>query len=362
MAPVWETAAPFALFMFATVLSAWFAGTGPALLTGAAGVVTRVYLDSPEAGELLPITWQEAVRLTLFGGFVLCTAIVLDRMREDRRELEASIVAARREIDERRRAEAALEAARTSAEAASRLKDEFLGLVSHELRTPLNAILGWVSLMKNGVLPPDRSAYALDVIQRNATAQAQLVSDLLDIARGLTGQMQLESTALELDTIVRSGVEAARTAADPRRIRISIAIDRAPMMVWADLSRLQQIVGNLLSNAIKFTPDGGHIDVSLGRRDTTAELVVSDTGGGIEPGFAPHLFEPFRQAETGSTRRHGGLGLGLALVRQLVELHGGSVDSAGSGPDGGARFIVRLPLREAAVGATDANKHLPATG
>jgi signal transduction histidine kinase len=359
MAPLWETTAPFALFMFATVITAWVAGTGPAILTGAAGFLTRVYFDSTRGAGDLPVTWEEAVRLTLFAGFVVGSAIVLSRMRADRRDLEASITAARREIEERRRVEADLGAARATAEAANRLKDEFLALISHELRTPLNAILGWVALMKNDALPPDRAEYALEVIQKNAKTQAQLITDLLDIARSITGQMPLDQVLLELNMVVRSGVDAAREAADARRIRISVSIDPEPLMIWGDLLRIQQVIGNLMSNAIKFTPDGGRVDVSLRRRNGTAELVVTDTGDGIEPEFAPYLFEPFRQGETGSTRRYGGLGLGLALVRRLVELHGGSVAGGGAGPDGGARFTVLLPLREV---SPDVDQNLPATG
>jgi signal transduction histidine kinase len=349
MAPLWETTAPFALFMSATVVAAWYAGTGPAILTGAIGLISRIYFDSPRATGL---AWEETVRLVLYAGFVVGTAITLNRMREDRRNLEASILAARREIQERQIAEAALESARAAAEDANRLKDEFLTLVSHELRTPLNAILGWTALVKHGALPAERSSYALEVIQKNARLQSQLISDLLDIARGLNGQLRLEPTGLQLNTVVRKVVESARAAAEARRIRITPSIDPQPLPVWGDLDRLQQVVDNLLSNAIKFTPEGGEIEVLLRRRHTAAELIVRDSGDGIEPEFAPHLFEPFRQADSGATRRHGGLGLGLALVRQLVELHRGTV-SAGRRPNGGAEFTVSLPLRESSDDLSD---------
>jgi signal transduction histidine kinase len=347
MAPIWETTAPFALFMFATVIAGWFAGIGPALLTGAAGLAARLYFDSPSGPPPLNVTWEEAVRLTLFAGFVVASAITLERMRTDRRALEESIAAAEREIEERRRVEAALEAARAAAEAANRAKDDFLALVSHELRTPLNVILGWAALMRNGAVPPERAEEALEIIQKNARTQAQLVTDLLDIARSLTGQMQLEPGRVDLSTLVRTVVEAGRGTAEARQIALSVAIDQTPLTVWGDIARLQQVVSNLLSNAIKFTPAGGEVGVSLGRRNGAAELLVTDTGEGIEAEFAPHLFEPFRQAESGATRRYGGLGLGLALVRHLVELHGGSVSGGSAGPDGGARFAVTLPLREA---------------
>ena len=356
MAPLWETTAPFALFMFATVITAWFAGTGPAIVTGAAGLLTRLYFDSSATSGGVPLSWEEAVRLTLFGGFVIGSAVVLSRMRADRRDLEASISAARREIEERRLIEADLVAARAAAEAANRHKDEFLALVSHELRTPLNAVLGWVALMKNGALPPERAAYALEVIQKNAKAQAQLISDLLDIARTLTGKMTLETSLIELNMVVRAVADASRPAAEGRGIHLSIAIDTTPLMIWGDLERIQQVIGSLIENAIKFTPDGGRITVALARRDQQAEVTVSDTGEGIVPEFVPFLFEPFQQADSSSTRRHGGLGLGLALVRRLVELHGGSVEGAGT--DAGARFTVRLPLRTASPDRTAADHKL----
>jgi signal transduction histidine kinase len=357
MAPLWETTAPFALFMFATVITAWFAGVGPAIATGAAGILIRLYFDSPRVQGEPPITWEEAVRLALFAGFVVGSAIVLNRMRDDRRQLEASVESARREIDERRRVEAALESAKASAEAANRLKDEFLAMVSHELRTPLNAILGWVALLRSASLPTDRSKYALEIIQKNARVQAQLVTDLLDVARSLTGQMNLEPTRFDLATVVRSVVESSRQAADQRQISMSLAIDSTPVTIWGDLARLQQVVGNLLSNAIKFTPNGGQIDVSLASESGSARIVVIDSGDGIDPEFLPYLFEPFRQAETGSTRRYGGLGLGLAIVRQLVELHGGSVSGDSAGPKGGARFTVLLPLGDRALAGQLADTH-----
>ncbi len=352
MAPLWETTAPFALFMFATVITAAYCGVGPALLTGAAGFLTRLYFDSPIVNGV--IAWAEVVRLGLFGGFVVGTAIILNRMRDDRLQLETSMAAAQRELLERRRVETALESARAGAEAANRLKDEFLALVSHELRTPINAILGWVTLLRNGALPADRSMYALEIIHKNAKTQAQLVTDLLDIARGLTGQFQLESRAVDLNTLLRAVVDTSRETADARRLTLWLSVSPEHLVVWGDAARVEQIITHLLANAIKFTPEGGEVGVTLARRDASAELVVTDTGEGIEPEFEPYLFEPFRQAETGATRRYGGLGLGLALVRQLVELHGGTVTGEPMSGESGARFTVRLPLFESdAVGTRD---------
>jgi signal transduction histidine kinase len=347
MAPLWETTAPFALFMCATVIAAWYGGIGPALLTGTAGLVTRLYFDSPRSGAF--VSWEEAVRLGLFGVFVLGSAIVLNRMRNDRRQLEESVASALREIEERRRVEEDLEAARASAEAANRLKDEFLALVSHELRTPLNAILGWVTLLRNGALPADRSMYALEIIHKNAKTQTQLVTDLLDVARGLTGQFHLERSAFDLSETVRAVVRSSRDLADARRITLWLDARPEYLEVWGDAPRVEQVVRNLLSNALKFTPEGGEVGVSLSRQDDVAELTVTDSGDGIDPAFVPYLFEPFRQGQTGATRQYGGLGLGLALVHQIVEQHGGTVSGESAGPDGGARFSVRLPVQDVAI-------------
>jgi signal transduction histidine kinase len=371
MAPLWETTAPFALFMFATVFAAWFAGTGPALVTGAAGALTRLYFDSPVVGGVLPPGPEEAIRLSLFGVFVVSVTLVIDRMKQNRAELEAAIASARREIEERRQVEASLRAvehelrdrieqqqrietelvaARERAEDANRMKDEFLAVISHELRTPLNALMGWVALLRTGVLPKERSAYALDVIDRNANAQARLVSDLLDMATSLTGRLHIEPTHVELSEMARPVVDALRPSADARNITMTFT-NGVPVSVWADPKRLEQIVWNLVSNAVKFTPPGGRVDVDVRSRDDFAELAVVDTGRGIVPEFLPYLFQRFRQEDRGATRRHGGLGLGLAITRHLVELHGGTITGESDGEGRGARFTVALPLDVAPAAA-----------
>ena len=481
MSPLWETTAPFALFMFATVFAAWFAGTGPALLTGAAGLLTRLYFDSPRVPGTLLVTWEESVRLTLFGGFVVAVALILSRMREDRRNLEASVLSAQREIQERRRVEAALRdseqrlqqlanampqivwtakeqgieyineqwseytglsleqskderewrqavhaddqtavdeawerakrtgepfeieyrlrnartgewrwflgravpirgadghveqwfgtatdiddqkrleltlaTARGAAEEANRLKDEFLAMVSHELRTPLNAILGWVSLLRGGSLSTARSEHALEVIQRNARAQSQIVSDLLDVARSLTGRLHLEPVRAQLTDVVSNAVDSVRPSANARGVQLSLDAGDARHIVWGDIARLGQIAWNLLSNAVKFTPPGGQVEVRLRQRDSYAELTVKDTGLGIAPDVLPHIFHRFQQADSSPTRSHGGLGLGLAIVRHLVELHGGSVMVESKGTGHGSAFTVLLPLKVSTDDPADA--------
>jgi len=474
MAPLWETTAPFALFMFATALTAWFAGTGPALVTGAAGVLTRVYFDAPAA---LARAWEEDVRLALFVVYVIAVAIVLSRVREDRRALDSSVESARRELDERRRAEAALRASeqrlqqladampqivwtagengveflnrrwteytgltleesldedgwtravhpedvdaarqagevarvsgahewecrlkhhesgawrwflcrvvsvsnadgrrwfgtctdieerkrtervlderRLAAEDANRLKDEFIAVVSHELRTPLNAILGWSSLLRSGTLSTDRMPHALDVIARNARRQSEIVGDLIDAARSITGQIRLEPLRVDLLDPVYSAVRSLRPAADARSIVLVVSASPVPLLVWGDTNRLEQVVGHLLTNAVKFTPAHGRVEVQLAARGGFAEISVTDTGIGIDQHTLPFVFDRFHQGDSSPTRQHGGLGLGLTIVRHIVELHHGSVEARSDGPGKGATFTIRLPLLD-----VSADRHL----
>jgi signal transduction histidine kinase len=285
------------------------------------------------------------VRLTLFAGFAVGSAVVLETMKSDRRQLEASIAAAQAEIAERRRIEETLVAARAEAEEANRLKDEFLAMVSHELRTPLNAIMGWVALLRGGGLSPPRAAHALEVIDRNARLQASLVADLLDVGRSLTGQLHIEpSRQVDLVALVRNAAEQTRDLARDKGVELRVEVPDEDLPVWGEPERLEQVVAKLLTNAIKFTPASERVTLSLARAGSSAEIVVADTGVGIPPKFLPHVFERFTQADTGSTRQHGGLGLGLAIVRQLVELHRGHIEAASDGDGHGARFTVRLPV------------------
>jgi signal transduction histidine kinase/DNA-binding response OmpR family regulator len=236
-------------------------------------------------------------------------------------------------------------AARDQAEAASALKDEFLSTASHELRTPLNAILGWARLLSSGRIEPEARVRAVETIERNALAQVRLIEDILDGSRIITGKLRLEVRPLDMTVLVQAAIDAMRPAAAARRIEISVVVDPNAARVPGDPDRLQQVVWNLLNNAIKFTPKGGKVEVELRRVGTSIELSVADSGEGIEPAFLPHIFERFRQADGSSTRRHGGLGLGLALVRHLVEAHGGTVRAASEGLGRGAKFTVTLPVQ-----------------
>jgi len=254
------------------------------------------------------------------------------------------------EITERKRAEVERErllaqesAARAEAERANRLKDEFLATVSHELRTPLTSMLGWVQLLRAGQVSPERQGRALETVERNARAQAKLVDDLLDIGRITSGKVQLEIAPVELGRVVRAALEAVRPAAEAKAIHLE-ATAGAPLYVMGDAARLQQVIWNLLANAVKFTAKGGQVQVSVERTDATAEISVADTGQGIRAEFVPFVFERFRQADGGIARRHGGLGLGLAIASQLVEVHGGTIAAFSAGEGKGARFTVRLPI------------------
>ncbi|HYU44083.1 MAG TPA: ATP-binding protein [Vicinamibacteria bacterium] len=234
-------------------------------------------------------------------------------------------------------------AARRDAESANRAKDEFLATLSHELRTPLNAIVGWAHLLKTGQLDEGQRTRAIDVIDRNAKAQSQIVGDVLDVSRIVMGKLRLEVRPVELGTVVEEVLDTLRPAAAAKEIRLEATLS-GRARVSGDPDRLQQIVWNLVSNAIKFTPSGGRIRVDLRRAAGHVDVVVEDTGAGIRPEFLPHVFERFRQSDSSSTRTHGGLGLGLALVRHLVELHGGTASAHSRGEGKGATFTVRLPL------------------
>jgi CheY-like chemotaxis protein len=231
-----------------------------------------------------------------------------------------------------------------AAQEANRLKDEFLGTVSHELRTPLNAILGWARMMAAG-LSDERRAHAVDVIERNALAQTQLIEDLLDTSRIMSGKVRLELRPTEVSKVIDAALDAVQPAMALKGVRLLPRAQR-PIRILADPDRLQQIVWNLLSNAIKFTPAGGHVGIEASRDDTHLTLCVRDDGEGIDAGFLPHVFERFKQADGSSTRAHGGLGLGLAITRHLVELHGGRIEASSDGGGHGATFVVRLPLGE----------------
>ncbi len=259
--------------------------------------------------------------------FGTCTDI------HDQKELEV----------ERNRLLAQEQAARAEAERANRIKDEFLAVLSHELRSPLNPILGWTKLLQTRKFSETKTAQALATIERNAKLQTQLIDDLLDVAKILRGKLSIDTSPVNLAFVIESAIDTVRTAAVAKSITLYPILPNIGQ-VCGDDNRLQQIVWNLLSNAIKFTPNGGRVEIRLEQVDEQAHIIVRDSGKGINPDFLPYIFESFRQEDVSVTRKYGGLGLGLAIVRQLVEAHGGSIMADSLGEGLGATFTVQLPL------------------
>jgi signal transduction histidine kinase len=235
-------------------------------------------------------------------------------------------------------------AAREDAEASSRAKDEFLATVSHELRNPMSAVIGWARILRSGELPEAKRERALETIERNALNQAQLIEDLLDVSRIVSGKLRLELAPLSIEQVVEAAIESARPTLDAKQLRLKCVIDTTAVAMLGDAARIQQVVWNLLANATKFTPKGGAISITLTRVESMLELAISDTGKGIAPDVLPHVFERFKQADSSTTRTYGGLGLGLAISKSIVEMHGGAISAYSDGPDRGATFIVRLPV------------------
>jgi PAS domain S-box-containing protein len=248
------------------------------------------------------------------------------------------------DVTERREALAREKEARLDAEAANRVKDEFLSTLSHELRTPLTAIMGWSNLLLDGGIEPDKQQQALETIARNANSQGKLINDLLEVSRIITGKLRLDFGPCELEPVINAAAESIRPTAEAKGVHLRVEFDAPGRVVFGDSERLQQVVWNLLSNAVKFTPAGGLVEVKLQRVNSHVEISIADSGIGIREDFLPYVFERFRQADGSTTRVFGGLGLGLAIVRHLVELHGGSASADSPGEDRGSTFTVRLPL------------------
>ena len=246
-------------------------------------------------------------------------------------------------------------------EAASRLKDEFLATVSHELRNPLAPILTWTQLLRSGSLDEAKTKRALEVIERNVVSQSQLIDDLVDVSRVVSGKFRLDVRPIDLVPVIKAAADAQIPASDAKQIRLQLVLDERAGVMSGDSERLQQVMWNLISNAIKFTPKGGKVQVVLQRAESHLEVAVSDTGIGIDTAFLPHVFEPFRQGTGGSMRRHGGLGLGLSIVRHIVELHGGEITAHSNGLGLGSKFIVKVPLL-AMVRVPDPGRRHPIAG
>jgi signal transduction histidine kinase len=298
-------------------------------------VLCKGALVSPRSAELPPLLLLNLELRDPQNAFILLSQTVQELTNEVRRRRDAEAAL--------RRSEAGLRARAVEAEQASQLKDEFLAALSHELRTPLNAIVGWIDLLRESKLDPERRARGLDVIARNARIQVQLIDELLDVSRIVTGKMRLNVLQMEPIVAIEAAIESIRPALEAKGIRLQTVLDPQAGPIAGDADRLQQIVWNLLSNAMKFTPKGGRIQIVLERVDSSIEITVSDTGKGIDPAFLPYAFERFRQQEASITRTHGGLGLGLSIVKSLAELHGGTVRAHSEGSGKGATFAIRIP-------------------
>ncbi|HVU51540.1 MAG TPA: ATP-binding protein [Polyangia bacterium] len=285
-----------------------------------------------------------ASRALMFGGAAVMLALAGGIMVLLRRQIGAIEAIYQRALVERQASEERERHARAQAEAANRAKDEFLATVSHELRTPLSAILGWARLLRSGRMDVAKNPRALEAIERSSIAQAHLIDDLLDVSRIVTGKLRLERDEIDLHAVVGAAIEAARPAMEAKRIRFRAELDPAATRALGDPVRLQQVVWNLLSNAVKFTASEGHVELRLRRLGSQVELTVRDDGEGIEPQFLPRVFHRFEQQDSSTSRAHGGLGLGLAISRHLVELHGGTIEASSEGSGLGATFTVKLPL------------------
>lgn len=314
---------------------------------------TQVTPEDLAAYRLTAIQAVICIPLHKNGRFVACMAVHQKVPRNwSNEEIEIVTVVANRfwEAIERARVLKSLnesltreQEARQTAETFNRIKDEFLATVSHELRTPLNAILGWSTMLRAGKISGEQANRAVETVERSARAQAQLIDDLLDISRIITGKLRLEVASLDLSDVITSAVDAMRPAADAKNIRLQMTLDSTAGLISGDANRLQQVVWNLVSNAVKFTPRDGRVQIRLERINSHVEIIVSDTGKGIEADFLPFIFDRFRQADQTTTRQYGGLGLGLSIVRQLVEMHGGTIHAESAGEDKGSTFVVKLP-------------------
>ena len=329
--PALGDVAQFLLFSLSVVVAAWSGGLGPGLLATTVSAILGDYFFIDQPHSIYTKHSAERLELGLFIGVGISISI-LSQARLSAEAKRQQLLVSERE-------------ARKMAEDANSLKDEFLATVSHELRTPLASISGWAKLLRVGNLDAERAARALETIERNAQSQNQLINDLLDVSRIITGKMSLDIGLLHLGSVIESAVETVRPAADAKGIRLNVLLDPAAESVSGDAHRLQQVVWNLLSNAIKFAPKGGRVDVRLERINSQVEITVADNGQGIKPEFLPYVFDRFRQEDGGASRRQGGLGRGLAIVRHMVELHGGTVRAASKGLGKGATFTVVLPIK-----------------
>jgi len=324
----WLEPHPTSIFLAAVTVTAWYGGLRPSLLATTLAILVEDYFFIAPFHSL-EMTFENIVRICVF----VLVALLISGIDSGRKKA----------IAERDRSIALEHQARTAAETANRVKDEFLAMVSHELRTPLNVILGWVRMMRSGKLTAEATADALAKIERNAELQQRLIEDLIDVSRIAAGKLRIDSQVVDLCKIIEDGLNAVALAAKAKHIDVRLSGQNTVLLVLGDAYRLQQVVWNLLSNAIKFTPERGHIELALTKVEHYGQLTVCDNGRGIAADLLPYIFETFRQGE--NDRK--GMGLGLSIVRHIVELHGGSVYAASAGKNQGSTFTVNLPLAQA---------------
>ncbi len=337
-------AIPFTLFYPAIMVSAWYGGLGPGLFATGLSLVAAALMFVPPYGTFRLITVPEAIELGLFAIAGMMISVLSGALHRAWRRADAAQKHLAHSVEREQASRIQAETAREEAEAANRAKDEFLATVSHELRTPLTSILTWGHLLRSGTLNPDTVARACESIERSARSQAQLIEDMLDVSRIITGKLRLDVRQIDPLPVIEAAIDTIRPAAEAKQIRIQSTLDPKVGLVLGDPERLQQVVWNLLSNAIKFTPREGRVQVGLQRVNSHVEITVADTGKGIAQGFLPFVFDRFTQADSSSTRTTGGLGLGLAIVRHLVELHGGTVGVTSPGEGLGTSFTVKIPM------------------
>jgi PAS domain S-box-containing protein len=301
----------------------------------------------------------ETIRQRKDGTFVPISLTVSPIRDTSGRVIGASKIA--RDITDRVQADEERQRLLEIARSASHLKDDFLATLSHELRTPLSAIVGYIRLMQSGLLPPDKHGQAVETISRNATSLTQIVEDVLDVSRIVSGKLRLNVQPVELSDIVREAIATMQPAAEAKSIRVDLMLDPVATQVSGDPDRLRQVLWNLFSNGVKFTPRGGRVQIRLERVNSHVEVTVADNGIGIPAVFLPHLFERFTQADSGVSRLHGGLGLGLAICRHLVELQGGRISAQSPGPGLGSTFCVELPIRSIGAHVSGLGRHHPST-
>ena len=328
---------PFVLFVAAVIVSAWYGGLGPGLLATVIAVLTSSYFLISPLYTLNMTDPNDILHLGLFILVAVLTSSLHQRLRSAQRQTDELVRAREKSLRSEQQA-------RREAEAATRAKDEFVAMVSHELRTPLTSIIGWAGILRR-LDASDKASFdhGLEAIERNAKSQAEIIKDLMDMSRIIEGKLHLDIRPVNLSTVVDASIDMIRPAAEAKGIQFKIH-KTSKENVSGDPDRLQQVLGNLLSNAVKFTPENGSIEIRFKSLNSHAQLTVTDTGRGILPDFLPFVFDRFRQAETEKTSKHDGLGLGLAIARRLIELHGGTIEAGSLGEGLGSTFTVRLPI------------------